>query len=99
MYRAIATFREDLKQKMYRRYALTDSVQKNHIYCESYRAKKIADCAFAQLQIERKVRLLVDVMATALEKISQLNSEVASLRKLTERLGLELKNRVEILNA
>ena len=88
--RATAGLREDLEHERDRRYALTDTVRRNRKDREADRAKDRADYAFAQLEVERNIRSLVDELATA-------RSEIAYLRNQTERLERERKNLMEIL--
>ena len=94
MDRATVKLREDLEHERDRLYALTDSVLKDHKYRETDRAKDRIDYALAQLQVEQDVRLLVEELVTSLKEISQLSTEVSSLRIQRER---ERKNLMEII--
>ena len=73
MDRAIVELREDLEHERDRRYALTDSVQKHRKDREADRVEDRADYATAQLQVERDVRSLVEVLATYCSDISRLS--------------------------
>ena len=97
IYRAIAVLREYLEHGRDRSYALTDTVRKHRKVREADRAKNRADYATAQLQVKRDVRSLVDELATARRKISQLSGYVSYLRDQNDRLERERKNLMEVL--